>query len=81
MTSRRQDLAARRRGELNRERGSRRLSSTIDAQRRLNAGRAVGTGTKADPVGPSDNGAAKRSSKFALGGKLRIDMIPFERRG
>jgi len=31
-----------------------RVSSAIDAQRRLNARRADGTGTKADPFGPSD---------------------------
>jgi hypothetical protein len=47
--------AARRRGELTRDRGSRRLSPTIDARRRLNARRAVGTRTKADPFGPNDS--------------------------
>jgi hypothetical protein len=54
MTPMRQDLAARRRGELTRDRGSRPLSSAIDAQRRLNTGRADGPRTKADPVGPND---------------------------
>lgn len=49
-----QDRAARRRGELARDRGSRRVSSAIDAQRRLHARRERGTPTKADPVGPSD---------------------------
>jgi hypothetical protein len=54
MTRTEQNRAARRRGELTRDRGSRRLSPEIDAQRRLNARRAVGTGTHADPFGPSD---------------------------
>jgi hypothetical protein len=54
MTHTRQDLAARRRGELNRDRGSRRLWSASDGQRRLNARRALGVRTKAAPVGPSD---------------------------
>lgn len=48
MTHTRQDLAARRRGELSRDRASRRLSSVIDAQRRLNARRALGPRSKAD---------------------------------
>jgi len=39
---------------LTRDRGSRRLSSAVDAQRRLNARRADGARTKADPFGPSD---------------------------
>ena len=46
--------AARSRGELTGDRGSRRLSPAIDAQRRLNARRADGTPTNADPVGPND---------------------------
>jgi hypothetical protein len=54
MTLRRQDLAARRRGELNRDRGARRLSQAVDAQRHLNARRTGSTRTKADPHGPSD---------------------------
>jgi hypothetical protein len=54
MTVRQQDLTARRRGELKRKLASQRLSPAIDAQGRLNAGRAVGSGTEADPVGPSD---------------------------
>ena len=54
MTSRRQDLAARRRGELNRERGSRRLLPAIDAQRSLRARTAHGSRTQARPVGLSD---------------------------
>jgi len=54
MTHTRQDRAARRRGELNRDRGSRQLSSAIYAQRRLNAQREFGVRAKADPVGPSD---------------------------
>ena len=54
MTRRTRDLSERRRGELNRDRTIHRVSLVIDAQRRLNARRAVGTGTKADLVGPSD---------------------------
>ena len=54
MTRRRQDLAVRMRGESNRDRGLRRVSAAIDAQRRLNLRRADGTRTKAHPVGPSD---------------------------
>jgi hypothetical protein len=53
MTRRTRDLPERRRGESNRDRGSRRLSSSIDARRRLNARQADGTQTKTDP-GPSD---------------------------
>jgi hypothetical protein len=52
MTSRRQDGAARTQGELQGERGSRRLLPAIDAQRKLNAGRADGSRTKA--AGRSD---------------------------
>jgi hypothetical protein len=54
MTSRRRDWAARRRGELHRERGSRRLLPASDAQRSLNARRADGRRTKARLVGLSD---------------------------
>ena len=54
MTRTRQELAARRRGELNRDRGLRRLSQAVHAQRRLNARRADGALTTADPHGPSD---------------------------
>jgi hypothetical protein len=54
MTHKRQDLAARRRGELNRDRGSLRLFPAIDARRRLNARRSGDTPTKAHPGGPSD---------------------------
>jgi hypothetical protein len=54
MTPTEHNRAARRRGELTRDRGSRRLSSAIDAQRRVNTRRADGTRTKADPVGPNN---------------------------
>ena len=54
MTPRRQDWAARRRGELYRECGSRRLVPAIDAQRKLDARRADGTRPTAGPVGLSD---------------------------
>ena len=75
MTRTEQYSAARRRGELTRDRGSRRLSPAIDAQRRLNARRADGTPTNPDPFGPNDrryaylkrsydeNGLAKRAAK------------------
>ena len=48
------DRAARRRGELARDRRSRRVFSAIDAQRRLNARPARAARTKAYPFGPSD---------------------------
>jgi hypothetical protein len=54
MTRSTRDLPAQRRGGLKRDRGSRRLSCAIDAQRRLNPRRRDGTRTKADPVGPSE---------------------------
>ena len=54
MAQTRHDLAARRRGELNRDYRSLRLSPAIDAKRRLNAQRADRTRTKADLLGPSD---------------------------
>jgi hypothetical protein len=75
MTRTEHNRAARRRGELTRDRGSRRLSPAIDAQRRLNLGRADVTPTSAGPFGPNDrrhayltrlydeNGLAKRLAK------------------
>jgi hypothetical protein len=48
------NLAARKRGELSRDRGSRGISPAIDAQRRLNALQADSTRTNADPFGPTD---------------------------
>jgi hypothetical protein len=72
--------AARRRGELTGDRGSRRLSPAIDAQRRLNTRRGDDTPTNADPFGPNDrryayptrsydeNGLAKRLAKRGHGG-------------
>jgi hypothetical protein len=54
MTRRTRDLPERRRGELRRDRTIHRVSLAIDAQRRLNARRADGTGTEAAPVGSSD---------------------------
>ena len=54
MANTQQNLAARRRGEFNRDRGLRRLSQAVDAQRRLNARRANGIRSKADPLGPRD---------------------------
>jgi hypothetical protein len=72
--------AARRRGELTGDRGSRRLSPAIDAQRRLNTRRADGTPINADRFGPNDrryayatrsydeNSWAKRLAKRGDGG-------------
>ena len=54
MTRTEHNRAARRRGELTRDRGSRRLSSAIDTQRRLNTRPADGPPPKADPVDPND---------------------------
>ena len=54
MTRTEQNRVARRRGELTRDRGSRRLSAALAAQRRLSARRADGHLRKADPFGPSD---------------------------
>jgi hypothetical protein len=52
MTQSRQDWAARTR-ELNRDRGSRRLTPILNAQRRLNARRADDVRATAGPDGPS----------------------------
>jgi hypothetical protein len=54
MTRTEESIAARRRGEQNRDRGSRRLSHVVDARRRLNAQRADNARTRADPLGPRD---------------------------
>jgi hypothetical protein len=54
MTQTEHNSAARRRGELTGDRGSRRLSAAIDARRRLNTRPAGGTRTNADPHRPSD---------------------------
>jgi hypothetical protein len=48
------DRAARRRGELTCDRGSLRLSSSIDARQRLNTRRPDGPRTKADSHDPRD---------------------------
>jgi len=75
MTRTEHNSAARRRGELTRDRGSRRLSPAIDAQRRLNVRPADRTTTNAEAFGPNDrryayptrsydeNGLAKRLAK------------------
>jgi hypothetical protein len=52
MTRSTRDLRVRRRGELSRDRTIDRVSSAIDALRRLNAREADGTPTRAAPVGP-----------------------------
>jgi hypothetical protein len=56
MTRPENNWSARRRGELNRDRGYRQLSRAVDALRRLNAQRAASTRTKANPLGSSDPG-------------------------
>jgi hypothetical protein len=79
MTRTEHNRPARRRGELTRDRGSRRLSPAIYAQRRLNAGRADGTPTDARARSANDrrdayltrsydeNGLAKRLATRADG--------------
>jgi hypothetical protein len=54
MTRTEHDRAGRGRGELARDRGSRRVTSVIDAQRRLTARAARDAETKAHSFGPSD---------------------------
>ena len=54
MTRTEHDRAARRRGELARDRGPRRVPLAIDAQRRLTARSAREERTKPDPAGPRD---------------------------
>jgi hypothetical protein len=54
MTRMTRDLPAHTRREPNRDRTNPRVSSAIDAQRRLNARRADRARINADPVGPSD---------------------------
>jgi hypothetical protein len=54
MTHTENNRPARRRGELTRDRGSRRIWAAIDAQRRLNRARPDGPRVKADPFGPSN---------------------------
>ena len=52
MTLKRQDLEARRRGELTGDRGSRRFARAIAARRRLNTPQADSAATIADRHGP-----------------------------
>ena len=54
MISRTRDRVARRRGELNRDRGDRRLSLAIDARRRLDIRRPSRAWINANGVGGSD---------------------------
>jgi hypothetical protein len=54
MTPTEKNLAPRRGDEQDRERGSRRVSHAVDAQRRLNTRRVQNTRTKAHPFGPRD---------------------------
>lgn len=54
MTQTEHNSAAGRRGELTRDRGSRRLSAAIDARRRLNSRAADGTRANADLHRPTD---------------------------
>ena len=71
MTRTEQNAAARRRGELSRDRGSRRISPTIDAQRRLNAVQADGTRTNVDPFGPNDRRYAYPTRSYDEEGLVR----------
>jgi hypothetical protein len=84
MTRTERNWAARRRGELTRDRGSRRLSPAIDAQRRLTTRRADGPRTKADPFGPSDsryaylragNRTTRRATRIELDDQGQIKEI------
>ena len=54
MTPMRQDFTARRRSELDRDRGYRRLALAIDTQRHLDTRRAASARTEAHPPGSSD---------------------------
>ncbi len=54
MTSTTREDAARRRGEVGRDRVGRRLSPAIEARRRLNAQRRGTAGTSASHAGPRD---------------------------
>jgi hypothetical protein len=54
MTDTEHNRPARRRGELTNDRGSRRITAAIDAQRRLKRRRPDGSRIKADPFRPSD---------------------------
>ena len=82
MTRTAHNSAARRRGEVTGDRGSRRLSPAIDAQRRLNAQRADGTPTPADPFGPNDRRYAyltRSSRRLAKRGDVSVDDAMNER--
>ena len=72
MTRTAHNSAARRRGEVTGDRGSRRLSPAIDAQRRLNARRADGTPTPADPFGPNDRRYAYRRYAYLTRSSRRL---------
>jgi hypothetical protein len=54
MTPRKQDLAARRRGELHREPGTRHLVPALNARRKLNARQADSIRIRPDPAKLSD---------------------------
>lgn len=73
MTRTEHNSVARRRGELTRDRGSRRISPAIDAQRRQNARRVDSTPTNADPFGPNDRRRAYLTRSYdekGLAGRL-----------
>ena len=71
MTRTEHNLAARRRGELSRDRESARISPAIDAQRRLNALQTDGTRTNADPFGPNDRRYAYPTRSYDEEGLVR----------
>ena len=60
MMPRTRELSVRKGGEVSRDRTMHRVSSAIDAQRRLNARHADGTPTRADPVRPDATRYANR---------------------
>lgn len=75
MALRRRHSAARRRGQFNRDRGSRLLWQAVDVQRRLNARRADDARAVAHPVGPSDPRDTYLSQSSE---QQRLPMPPFE---
>jgi hypothetical protein len=75
--TRTENMAARGPGRLNRDGDSRRLSQTVDAQRRLNARQANSLRTNPDPHGPSDPRHAYLTQSHASDAYRRI--IPTSR--
>lgn len=72
MTRTEHNWAARRRGELTGDRGSRRLSPAIDTQRRLNARHADAPPTDPDPFSENDRRYAYRTRHDGEGPVKRL---------